>query len=854
MIALMRLGRREAWSHRLRSTLVVALIAVPVGLAAAVLVLMPELSRGGNDDWTLGELGAADVKVTSDAPVPEWTPDTPLVGAGTSLREGADVVLDAATFTGWVPRDGDLISALTVEQVDAAAPLMAERLAVEDGRAPTAPGEVAISASELRRLDLSVGDTVDLAVPGVRLEVVGELADNPTRGVHAVVAPGTVERPSAPTEQDPFPPVWTDVGWNDVWYAGGMAPLTRGATAELAFGDGPRQGPNPPSVVLSDDYVTPVDDQVEARAWVIAGGAFLLLWTGLVAASGLAMGARRRKRELGLLAANGADPVRLRIAVVAEGLVLGVVGSVVGIALGLCGVYLVGPQVAERVIDGPVAWRTELSVPWLLVLGFIGVAAAVIAAGSASVGVASMTPSQLLRGQRRPPRPAPAWFAGGVVLFVAGCLTLRWGRLMDVTSISGDRLRQMVIGGGVLAVTVGLVAVVVGATRIGGRLTSTAPTSVRLAGRDLARHGVRIAAATAAVAVTLAGSVAFATYFDRTAGEVERSRDGGDGPERLEGGAQELGQLTAVMSRTVDGRVRPLVADDETAAQLRADGANVGTMTSVPPDPDLAGLQLCVEEGAGGPPCRPVTPVVADEAMLGLLPDPVTRALREGEVVLPTGIGGLVEDQGVAVPSAAIPLHLTTLDGAWLGSSAMTDAIVDEATAARLGLDLARASQRTAFVDLDGLDVEARAALDDRAGELGFDVVEGAWNAAEPEPVSNAVLRAGAVAVVSLVVLLIVMITLALVRVESRSDDEVLLVAGASPGTARRVSAARAGLIVMAAAIPASVAGWWVARSLMSGAVGVPWWAIGVGVMVLPLVAASIAAATHRPPRRLHLG
>ncbi|MFN7151386.1 MAG: hypothetical protein ACK4V6_18140, partial [Microthrixaceae bacterium] len=234
MIALLRLGRREAWSHRLRSSLVVALIAVPVGLATAVLVLMPELNRGGNDSWVLGELGAADVKVASNAPVPEWTPDTPLGGTGTSLRESAAVVLDAATLTGWVPQGGDLVAALTIDQVDASSPLMAERLAVDDGRAPTAPGEVAMSAAELRRLDLSIGDTVELAVPDVRLEVVGELAQNPARGVHAIVAPGTVERPRAPTEQDPFPPVWSGVGWNDVWYAGGVAPATRDAMWQVS--------------------------------------------------------------------------------------------------------------------------------------------------------------------------------------------------------------------------------------------------------------------------------------------------------------------------------------------------------------------------------------------------------------------------------------------------------------------------------------------------------------------------------------------------------------------------------------------------------------------------------------------
>jgi hypothetical protein len=382
---------------------------------------------------------------------------------------------------------------------------------------------------------------------------------------------------------------------------------------------------------------------------------------------------------------------------------------------------------------------------------------------------------------------------------------------------------------------------------------------VRLAGRDLARHGVRIAAATAAVAVTLAGSVAVATYFDRTAAEVERSRAEGTmngQPESLAGGAQEMGELVPRLSRLVDGRVQPLVAGADTVATLRSTGASVGTLAPIPTGAVVeSGLRYC--NGLGGPPefeCSPATAVVADDAMVAMLPDRVAASLRQGRAVLSSGIGRLEDRSGAAVPSDAVQLQLTTPDGTYAGSSALSDTLLDRELADRLGLDPTAATNPSVVVDLDDVDVEQRRELVEMADGLGFDLRVQTWNAASPEPVSNTVLRTGAVAVVSLVVLLIVMITLALVRVESRSDDEVLLVAGASPGTSRRVSAARAGLIVVAAAIPASLAGWWVARSLMSGAVGVPWWAIGVGVLVLPPVAASIAALTHRPPRRLQLG
>lgn len=105
---------------------------------------------------------------------------------------------------------------------------------------------------------------------------------------------------------------------------------------------------------------------------------------------------------------------------------------------------------------------------------------------------------------------------------------------------------------------------------------------------------------------------------------------------------------------------------------------------------------------------------------------------------------------------------------------------------------------------------------------------------------------------------MVVLFALALMRIESRGDDAVLAVVGASPSVARRTQAARAATMVLIAAVPAVAVGWGLVRvlSTSSGAapshvVPVPWWAMAVALVGLPVLAAVTALVTDRPGRRL---
>ena len=79
-------------------------------------------------------------------------------------------------------------------------------------------------------------------------------------------------------------------------------------------------------------------NKTAAAVVVLALETIGLLFVGLVAAAGFAVMAQRRLRALGMLGALGATDRQVRLAMVANGTVVGVVGAVTGAVLGLADV------------------------------------------------------------------------------------------------------------------------------------------------------------------------------------------------------------------------------------------------------------------------------------------------------------------------------------------------------------------------------------------------------------------------------------------------------------------------------------------------------------------------------------
>ena len=85
-------------------------------------------------------------------------------------------------------------------------------------------------------------------------------------------------------------------------------------------------------------------------------GGLAMLEIILLAGPAFAVGARRRRRDLALVAAAGGSPAHLRRIVLADGVVLGAVAAALGVGVGVALAAAVRPLLEEHLVySGPAA-------------------------------------------------------------------------------------------------------------------------------------------------------------------------------------------------------------------------------------------------------------------------------------------------------------------------------------------------------------------------------------------------------------------------------------------------------------------------------------------------------------------
>ncbi len=267
----------------------------------------------------------------------------------------------------------------------------------------------------------------------------------------------------------------------------------------------------------------------------VRAAAFALLVTGLgllevvlLAGTAFAVGARRQVHDLGVIAASGATARQIRRIVLAQGLVLGVLGSALGIVFGAV-VARGGRAFWEQLDNGVVyAWKFG---PWeILVAAVVGAVSGLLAAVVPAIGAGRMTAVDALSGRfrvsastkRRTPVLAGLLVVTGVGLGLLGDRMMsdefaRYVRLLAHADQTGNYVVPPSPTLPVALVLTGAVLVVIGVVILApvlitaiGRMAAKLPLSGRLAFRDAARHRHRTGPATSAIAVAVAGSVVFA--------------------------------------------------------------------------------------------------------------------------------------------------------------------------------------------------------------------------------------------------------------------------------------------------------------------------------------------------------
>lgn len=781
----LRLARREVWRRPGRSALVALLVAVPVAAMVVSTILIHTGSHTPDEEWqrTYGQADAVGQPGMA-------TPDLP-------LPDGARVVRVIATYVRARSVDGRR-SDLDLSDLPLLDPLSAGIHEIADGRAPAAPGEIALARGVARRLQVAVGDDLVLVRPALTSRVVGILEpvgclDCP----YAVLAPGTVPADLAQRYGS------RSLDLID------LPPLARSALAPLA-GLG---------LQLRADagQLSGVDPNVARQVrWSLVLGALALTVVGIVISASFAVGARRQLVTLGQLAANGAPPSVVRASLVLQGTVTGAVGALLGV--GIAGATLgVGRGLFERLLDERIHAYVVRTNDVVLAAA-IGVVAATVAA-LLPARTAARVPTLAALAGRRPLAPVSgrlvaAGFAGMAVgLGLLGIAVVG----SRGASGSGDLWAAVAILGGVTEL-LGACAI---APAIVARLEPLAHRlrgSLRLGARSLARNRARTGAVVSAVAASGALAVAAGALV---LGGTASNQDGlslpddtaiiwQNGFDEQTGAAVLLGLPDAAVLDDLRGALPGASERVVRTTTLRPDPAQpfatqmwtVGPSISTAADPRLDDGRPSFD-GIGMSFDRAV---VADDQVLSAIdaPDSVRAALDDTGLVVLTPIGNL--SVSVTVPGRAEPVPARAVhvqhDLGYLSGVLISERMVE-----RLGLEVAPTA--LLFESSAPLTAAQRDDLEDirytndgaGAASVALNLV---WHFPRRGPTELQVelLLSGVALVFSLFV---VGVSLALAAAESKDERDVLTIAGAPPVALARSAGARAWLMAViggAMAIP----------------------------------------------------
>ena len=456
-----RLFRRE-WRQQLMVLVLLTVAVAATILSAAVGVNTPAPQNAG--------FGAADHLVSLPGNDPSLDAD---IAAIRQHFGTVDVIGDR-------PLDTGTVQGAQLRAQDPRGPFGYPMLDVVSGRFPTGPGEVAMTRDLASTYGLAVGR--DWSQDGQIRRLVG-LVENPQNLLDsfALVAPGQLASPAQVTV---------------------LFHATQQNLAGFAFPHGVTPQTPPPG-----------GSGLPPAVVVFTFAIFGLIFVGLIAVAGFSVLAQRRMRALGMLTALGATDKQVRLVMVANGAVVGVVATVTGAVLGLAAWIAYAPHLATSA-HHRVVWT---SLPWWLVVAtmVLAVATSTLAARRPARAAARLPIVAALSGRPAPPRPAHRSAVPGLVLLAAGPVMLYfsggWGG-----STARDQLLQL---GGILASAVSVLLVAPRCVALLGPAARRAPVAVRIALRDLTRYRSRSGPALAAItfAVLVAGLtclLATARYAD----------------------------------------------------------------------------------------------------------------------------------------------------------------------------------------------------------------------------------------------------------------------------------------------------------------------------------------------------
>ncbi|WP_457032394.1 FtsX-like permease family protein [Kitasatospora sp. P5_F3] len=539
----LRIARRDALRAKGRSALVIAMIALPVlGVAGIDVVFRSaQLEPEQRITRTMGEAdatvsGRGQGIIVSQAPNPDDGSMSRPAAKGqqpTAEQTRSKATMPGELITQLLPAGARLVPLGSTEgttattasgqlkvgalEADLTDSIWHGRINLTGGRAPAAAQELAATDEFLRTAGLRIGDTTTLrGLEGKPFTITASVEyPDQLKESQLLVRPGSL--PAPPAEQNH--PRGKGSRGGDYW----LVKLPAGAVLDwpkvlelnkYGFAIASRAvllDPPPRSEVPffadQEQYSGGFTPNMAALAVVATVAGMALLEIVLLAGPAFAVGARRSRRQLGLLAAGGGDRSHVRSVVLGGGVVLGLAGAVTGVVLAVLAVAVARPWLED--LAGSRFGSFDLAPLDLAGVAAIGLVTGLLAAVVPAVQASRQDVVSALtgRGSIKPPNRK---------LALLGLLMLGGGAAIALLAPTlggqqGKRGALAVLGGSVIA-ELGMVACTPMLVGLFGRLGRWLPLSPRLALRDSVRHRGRTAPAVAAVMAAVAGSVAVGIY------------------------------------------------------------------------------------------------------------------------------------------------------------------------------------------------------------------------------------------------------------------------------------------------------------------------------------------------------
>ncbi|MGI8899331.1 MAG: ABC transporter permease [Nocardioides sp.] len=440
-------------------------------------------------------------------------------GSPTTKTMSAAVVADLAGVEGAARADGNVTSfgvfvvgangkviggqgapGIGLNWTDAPAANGLEGLTITDGDIPGGTDEVVLDAGTAERAGYELGDTVQLVTSGTQPVLRPTLVGVATFGEGGSTNGATLTIFDTATSQDLFTE-GEDV-YNDAWVTSdglSQAELRDNVAASLPEGYEAITGDQ-----AADDAAS---DLVQAISFI---STFLLIFAGisLVVGSFLIVNTfsilvAQRSRELALLRALGASRRQVTRSVLFEAVVLGLVGSTIGLGLGV--LLAMGIRALFAAFGLDLSGTSLVFAPRTVLAAYVvGVVVTVAAAYIPARRSAKIPPVAALRDDVAMPESSlRRRLLAGVALIVIGAATMLGGLYADVPRPGWW------VGGGILAVLLGVAAAAPVISKpvvaAGAVLYRRAYGTVgNLAGQNALRNPRRTAATASALMIGLA--------------------------------------------------------------------------------------------------------------------------------------------------------------------------------------------------------------------------------------------------------------------------------------------------------------------------------------------------------------